>query len=242
MACTGPSRSSASSGDLGADEGFFPGLIFLRPDFAIMVICKKGNEMKMTTCRFLKGLLILMAAAMLLAGCSGAKRGGTVSVLSPDFFGFGEDLARQLMANRQDGRKSGERLILTTFVNLDDLYETSGFGRTLTEALSTSLFKQGFGVAEIRKAPGLYVKSKSGELTLTRDATLIAQKQEAQAIVAGTYSLTPTTVIVNVRMIDAGSSDVMSVGALELQRSANINYLLDEKKGAVTGPMSAYER
>jgi len=198
--------------------------------------------MKMTTRPLWKAFFLLMAAAMLVAGCAAPKRGSTVSVLSPDFFGFGDDLARQLVANRQDGRKSGERLILTTFVNLDDLYETSGFGRTLTEALSTSLFKQGFGIAEIRKAPGLYVKSKSGELTLTRDASLIAQKQEAQAIVAGTYSLTPTTVIVNVRMIDAGSSDVISVGALELQRSANINYLLAERKGAVAGPMSAYER
>ncbi len=198
--------------------------------------------MNMTTCRLVKVFFVLMTAVVLLAGCSGARRGGTVSVLSPDFFGFGDDLARQLVANRQDGRKSGERLILTTFVNLDDLYETSGFGRTLTEALSTSLFKQGFGVAEIRKAPGLFVKSDSGELTLTRDASLIAQQQEAQAIIAGTYSLTPTTVIVNVRMIDAGSSDVLSVGALELQRSANINYLLAERKGAAAGPMSAYER
>jgi TolB-like protein len=203
---------------------------------------EEGKEMNMTTCRFVKVFFVLMTVAVLLAGCSGARRGGTVSVLSPDFFGFGDDLARQLVANRQDGRKSGERLILTTFVNLDDLYATSGFGRTLTEALSTSLFKQGFGVAEIRKAPGLFVKSDSGELTLTRDASLIAQQQEAQAIIAGTYSLTPTTVIVNVRMLDAGSSDVLSVGALELQRSANINYLLAEKKGAVAGPMSAYER
>jgi TolB-like protein len=203
---------------------------------------EEGKEMKMTTRPLWKAFFILLAVAALVAGCATSKRGAAVSVLSPDFFGFGEDLARQLVANRQDGRKSGERLILTTFVNLDDLYETSGFGRTLTEALSTSLFKQGFGIAEIRKAPGLYVKSKSGELTLTRDASLIARKQEAQAIVAGTYSLTPTTVIVNVRMIDAGSSDVMSVGALELQRSANINYLLAERKGAAAGPMSAYER
>ncbi|MEW6518391.1 MAG: FlgO family outer membrane protein [Thermodesulfobacteriota bacterium] len=186
--------------------------------------------------------LMCMAVAMLAAGCAAPPRGGTLSVLSPDFSGFGEELARQLVANRQDGRKSGERLILTTLVNLDDLYETSGFGRTITEALSTSLFKQGYGVTEIRKAPGLYVKSDSGELTLTRDAALIARQQEAQAIIAGTYSLTPTTVIVNVRMLDAGSADVLSVGSLELQRSTNINYLLAGRKGAAIGPMSAYER
>ncbi|MBI5558392.1 MAG: hypothetical protein HY885_12220 [Deltaproteobacteria bacterium] len=198
--------------------------------------------MNMTTLRFCRCFILSIFCAGILAGCAVSRPGGTVSVISPDFFGFGEDLARQIINNRRDGRGSGERLILTTMVNLDDLYETSGFGRALTEALSTSLFKQGFGIAEIRKAPGLYMKDKEGELMLTRDASLIAQKQEAQAIVAGTYSLTPTTVIVNIRMIEAGSSEVMSVGALEIQRSANINYLLVEKKGIVIGPMSAYER
>ena len=126
--------------------------------------------------------------------------------------------------------------------SLDDLYKTSGFGRALAEALSTSLFKQGFRVAEVRKAPGLYVKSKSGELTLTRDASLLAQQEKVQAIVAGTYSLTPTTVIINVKLLDASTSEVMSVAALEVQRSRNINYLLMEDGGGQLGPLSAYER
>ncbi len=179
---------------------------------------------------------------LFLSGCFASRPVETVFVASPNFFGFGEDLATQLDANRRTGGGVGERLILTTFVNLDDLYETTGFGRALTEALSTSLFKKGFRLAEIRKAPGLYVKSKTGELILTRDASLIAEKERAQALVAGTYSLTPTTVIVNVRLIEAGSAEVVSVGALEIERSKNINYLLADKAGVVTGPLSAYER
>lgn len=193
--------------------------------------------------RFIQGCVLVLAVVALLSGCSSKKTGGTVSVVSPDFFGFGDDLARQLVGNRHFGQAvSGERLILTSLVNLDDLYETSGFGRTLTESLSTSLFKEGFRVAEIRKSTGLYIKSKSGELTLTRDARLVAEREQAQAIVAGTYSLTPSTVIVNVRLIDAASQEVLSVAALELQRSRNINYLLMDKSSAGVGQLSGYEK
>ncbi|MCB2182840.1 MAG: hypothetical protein KQH63_12475 [Desulfobulbaceae bacterium] len=187
-------------------------------------------------------IYILGALILLLSGCSASRHGGTLSVASPDFFGFGEELAQQLVVNRRPGVGQNERLILTTFVNLDDLYETSGFGRTLAESLSGSLFKRGYGMAEIRKGPGLYVKSKSGELTLTRDASLIAQKEQVQGIVVGTYSLTPTTVIVNARMLEAGSAEVLSVASLELERSRNINYLLLDRSGAMTGALSAYER
>ncbi len=191
------------------------------------------------------GLLFFLkwcALLVLLSSCSAPRTGGTLSVASPEFFGFAEDLADQLVENNRTGGGAGQRLILTSFVNLDDLYETSGFGRALTESLSNALFRRGFQVAEIRKSSGLYIKRKGGELVLTRDAGLIAEQEDAQALSIGTYSLTPSTVIVNVKLVATESSDVLSVGWLEIQRSRNINYLLADRSGLVTGPLSAYER
>ncbi|MBU0681368.1 MAG: hypothetical protein KKD73_08100 [Proteobacteria bacterium] len=177
-----------------------------------------------------------------LTGCLWAKPGGTVSAVTPDFFGFGDYLARQLVANRGYHGSSGERIILTSMVNLDNLYETSAFGRTMTESLSTCLFRYGFRVAEVRKAPSIFIRDKEGELLLSRDAALVAKSQQVQSIVTGTYSLTPTTVIVNVRLLDAGSQEVLSVAGMELQRSHNINYLLAGDGALVDGRLSAYER
>jgi TolB-like protein len=133
---------------------------------------------------------------------------------------------------------------MATVVDIDDLYATSRFGRTLTEALSTSLFRHGFGIVEIRKSTELLVKDKSGELMLSRDAKLLALEQEAGAILTGTYSLTPDTVIVNLKLIDAGSQDVLSVAGLEIQRSMSINHLLSNSTPGGMGDavLSAYER
>ncbi len=198
---------------------------------------KKSNG----KCLLKQSLLLALCAVFLLVGCVGPRSGGTASVATPDFFGFSEYLAEQLVANSTTAVQ-GEKVILATMVRLDDLYDTSSFGRVMTESLATSLFRHGFRVAEVRKAPSLFVKGGQGEFFLTRDVALMAQSQEVQAIVTGTYTLTPTTVIINVRLLEAASEEVLSVAGMELQRSHTINYLLTEKGQIIDAQLSVLER
>ena len=185
-----------------------------------------------------------LAVLVLVAGCAPkVHTGGTASVVTPDFFGLGEEVAQQLTHNFQHGKATGMSLMLTTVVDIDDLYDTSRFGRTLTEALATRLFRQGFGVVEVRKAGELLIKGDSGELMLSRDASLLAREHQVHGVVVGTYSLTPQTVIVNVRILDAASQDVLSVAGLEIQRSGSINHLLaSSSRGLQDSALSARER
>jgi len=169
--------------------------------------------------------------------------GGTASVVTPDFFGLGEEVAQQLARNFHHGKATGMSLMLTTMVEVDNLYATSRFGRTFTESLSTRLFRHGFGVVEIRKASEVLVKNNSGELMLSRDAKMLAKEQRVHGIVVGIYSLTPQTVILNVRILDAASQDVLSVAGVEIQRSGNINHLLAASAaGLQDAGLSARER
>lgn len=186
-------------------------------------------------------LVVVAASAMLSGGCGPQLRtGGTVSVMSPDFFGIGENLARQLDMNCRR-RLRGQQVIMTSFVPLDSLDTTSDFGLTMSEALATQLFHRGVEVVETRKAHAVIVVNNKGEFILSRRGAEIAKEQQASAIVAGTYSLTPQTVIVNVRLLSAAGDDVLSVAGIEIQRSAAINALLAQKN-AVSGPeLSAYE-
>lgn len=188
--------------------------------------------------------LVTLSLTMLLAcllGCSEAHRPQAVSGLSGDFFGLGEELARQLIANRREA-VGGERLILTTLVNLEDLRQASRFGRAMSESLATQLFQHGYGVVELRKGASVMVQVKNGEMVLSRDAARLAGQHEANAIVAGTYALTPKTVIVNVKLLDAKSQEVLSVAGLELERSSTINYLLADQVGLVDAALSGQER
>jgi len=146
-----------------------------------------------------------------------------------------------LIANRRQGG-SGERLVFTTLVNLDDLRQTSKFGRTMSESLATQLFQHGYGVVELRKASNIMVQAENGEMVLSRDAARLARQYEAHAIVAGTYSMTPKTVIINVKLLDVHSEEVLSVAGMELERTYAINYLLADQVGLVDGPLSGLER
>ncbi len=189
--------------------------------------------------KFLSLLLLL-----LLPGCFmfPGERGGTVSIKSPDFFGFGEEISRQLSHNQVKVLAGEKRLIMTTFVDIDDLGRTSRFGRVLAESLATRLFNNGFGVVEIRRGADLMIRKNSGEVMLTRNAALIAGEYEAEGVVVGTYALTPTTVIINAKMLDAGSGEVLSVAGLELQRTAQIDGLLADDWPHRQGRLSAYEK
>ncbi len=172
-------------------------------------------------------LTLLLAGVILLgSGCVWSRAGRGMNIMAPDFFGLGEELAVQLTSGLRQPLGENGRLIMSTVVDIDDLYQTTRFGRTLTEAMATRLFRHGFGVIEVRRASELMVKSQGGELILSRDARLLASKHNAVALVTGTYSLTPDTVIVNVRFIDAGGQDVLSVAGIEIQRSRAINALL----------------
>ena len=191
--------------------------------------------------KFICGLLGIFFLTT-VAGCGAVEPGKAVSVMSPDFFGIGEELAQQLIMNRRSDFGLAERLVFTTLVNLDDLHQTSKFGRAMSESLATRLFQHGYGVVELRKIESILVENKSGELVLSRETKRLAAQHEADAIVAGTYSMTPGSVIINVKVLDIGSQEVLSVGGIELQRSHTINYLLADRVGMVDSKLSGYER
>ncbi|MDF1615186.1 FlgO family outer membrane protein [Desulfurivibrio dismutans] len=179
------------------------------------------------------------------------QTGATISVISPDFFGIGEELAGQLVGNyRHSGQPGRTKLILTSLVDLDNLDNSSRFGRTVSESLATQLFRHGFAVEEVRKADSLIFRDPGGELVLSRDVGRLARAHEAHAVVAGTYSLTRQTVIVNLRLLDATSHSVLSVAGMEIQRSPAIDHLLQEgtvmgrsrHEGLQDSGLSGYER
>ncbi len=185
-------------------------------------------------------MIAALLVSILLTACAQTRTPQTLSAASPDFFGIGDNLARQLINNRRS-LNTNETLIFTTIVNLNNLDQTSKFGRALSESLATRLFQYGFHVIELRKAGAIMVKDKTGELILSRESEELGKKQKADAIVAGTYSLTPKSIIINIKLLAAGTQEVLSVAGMELNRSLNINYLLADG-GPVMDSISGDER
>lgn len=115
---------------------------------------------------------------------------------------------------------------VTTFVNIDDLYTTSTFGRMLGEQVMSELAMRGYDVIELRHSDALQFLSSAGEFALSRDVGFVRKERELGGVVVGTYTVSPVRVYLNARLIDPSSSRVLTAGSVEMDKSDEITRML----------------
>lgn len=177
-------------------------------------------------------MILLFLILLLFTGCS--KRFHSFPVYTP--FNFGEQ------ENQGVGRFKSSYLVqqidelyrgtnpgpigVATFVNVDDLYTTSTFGRVYSEQVMSELAMNGFDVIELRHSDALQFLGANGEFALSRDVSQVKRMRDLGGVVVGTYAVSPVRVYVNARMIDPSSSVVLAAGSVEMQKSKEIARLL----------------
>lgn len=124
---------------------------------------------------------------------------------------------------------------VTTFVNIDDLYASSTFGRMVGEQLMSELAMKGFDVVELRHADALQFLDTSGEFALSRDARAVRGHRNLAAVVVGTYVVSPERVYVNARLIEPSTSLILSAGSVEMSKTRELAKLL--RGGSMPGSL-----
>ncbi len=117
-------------------------------------------------------------------------------------------------------------LAVATFVNIDDLYDSSTFGRMLSEQLMSELVMKGYNVIELRKSDALQILRGEGEFNLTQDTARLKNYQELAGVIVGTYIRSPVRVYLNARILDPRSSTILSAGSVEMAMTAEIDSLM----------------
>lgn len=116
-------------------------------------------------------------------------------------------LATQMMQNKK--MHTTKPVLITSFVRLDNLKQTSEFGRVLSESLINELSNRGFNVIEFRGQVGVSI-NEQGEYFITRDVNKLKQNVENTYVVVGTYSRQYKQVMLNARVIDNVSGQIIS--------------------------------
>jgi TolB-like protein len=137
-------------------------------------------------------------------------------------------MAVNISSNMPKPQMSGMPIVITTFVDLNDLGKTSVFGRMMAEKMIDEMTKQGFHVVEFRKSQDIFVRKDGGEFILTRDASELSKVTNAMAVLAGTYIATSKSVIINARLIDIKTPRVLSTASYDIERSDEVEGLLSE--------------
>ncbi len=124
---------------------------------------------------------------------------------------------------------------VTTFVNVDDLYSSSTFGRMVGEQLMSELAMKGFDVIELRHTDALQFLDRGGEFALSRDVGMVRPERNLAGVVVGTYVASPERVYVNARLIDPSTSVVLSAGSVEMSKTPELSKLL--RGGSLPGSL-----
>lgn len=177
-------------------------------------------------------ILTCLALLFLSFGCASTpesqavvNRGKAVKELVPNRFGE-ETLARELNKNLRYPEFKKYPVIVTTFVDLNDLEKTSVFGRVMAEKLLHHMNQEGFHVVEVRRAQDLFIKKEVGEMILTRNTSELAKATKAKSVLVGTYVATTNALIINGRLVDIKTPRILSTFSYEVPITDEIESLL----------------
>ena len=149
---------------------------------------------------------LLLALFLSISGCSQLNDTHLEPVFGGDIdlVALGDEVAETL--TRQPvpplmQHQPEQPILITTLVNNDNLDDTSSFGRSFQNNIIAGFVKRGYAVKEVKLRRNLLVEERKGEFMLTRDLRELAAKQQAQAIVVGTYTLANRTMYLSVRLV-----------------------------------------
>ncbi|MEA3289080.1 MAG: FlgO family outer membrane protein [Campylobacterota bacterium] len=165
--------------------------------------------MKKTLSMFLLSLLIVVG----FSGCGEKNRAYKTWQTNPQVDDtINETIIRlsdQLLSTSRIS--SGEKIAITSFVDLHQLNKTTHFGRKLSESFFKELHVRGFSLVDARGTETIRINA-DGEFFITRDIKLLNKKViENSYVLVGTYTRFGDGVMVNARIMDNISGDIVSV-------------------------------
>ncbi len=101
-------------------------------------------------------------------------------------------------------------VIVTTLVDNNDLTDASNFGRSLQNHIAAGFVSRGFTVKEMKLRRDVLIQAGRGEFMLTRHLRELAEKQRAQAVVVGTYSMANRVMYLSARLVSPGDRTIRS--------------------------------
>ena len=117
-------------------------------------------------------------------------------------------------------------VLVATFVNLEELTESSRLGRLFSEQVGGRIAQRGYPVKELKLRDNLFMKQSQGALLLSRELRDISQSHQAQAVVVGTYTSSGKMIYLSIKLVVPEGNLVLAAHDYGLPIDANIKGLL----------------
>jgi TolB-like protein len=143
----------------------------------------------------------------------------------------GYTIADKLAENITQFIGPSDPLIVASFVDVNNLEESSGFGRIIAEQIVSRFVQRGQKVIELKlRQNSIFIREGQGEFMLSRDIHELSKTYNASAVVVGTYADGGDRLYVSARIVrptdnviisayDAGiPMDPMAMGIMLMSR------------------------
>lgn len=121
--------------------------------------------------------------------------------------------------------------VITSFVDLNNLSETSALGRLMGEHFMHQLQIRGWNVTDMRMTRDLII-NEEGEFSLSRELKRLRGSMAAANVVTGTYTPTVDGILVSVRVLDLATGQVVSTAQTRFLRDKFVSSLVDKPRSA----------
>lgn len=129
-------------------------------------------------------------------------------------------------------------ILVSTLLNVDDLYKTSSFGRIVSDQIASAFHNSGYRIIGMEMPIDLFVMEKGGSLKLSDETKEILRPYHAAVIVGGVYAAGKKNTYVSLRIVDIKTKNVISSTDFSVPMGPDAKKLLESKAVGSAGSRS----
>ena len=104
-----------------------------------------------------------------------------------------------------------ESILVASFVDIDDLTESSTLGRIVSEQIASRLSQHGFRIIEVKlRQESVFIEKGKGEFLLSREVLSLGETRGAQAVLVGTYAVSKNFIFISARVVRTEDNSVIT--------------------------------
>jgi TolB-like protein len=161
--------------------------------------------------------IAICLASILVLGCSASRSyvpppsTSEQHVLTGGLVKSGYVIADSLVSKSKVPISNNDTILVASFVNINNLQESSTLGRMLAEHVASRLSQRGYKVIDMRlRTESVFMQEGKGEFLLSRDLREVSKNHNASAVVVGTYGEALYGIYISARIINPADSTIIS--------------------------------
>jgi hypothetical protein len=147
--------------------------------------------------------------------------------------GEGSDLSSSSSCSACAEAKGGDRILVATLVDINDVNSGSMFGLQMAEFIAARLTQNGHTVIQTTLRDGSVVINSGGQFLLSRETEDLNTQYDAKAACVGTYGVTEEHVFVSLRMVCTKDNSLMGATDYVLDMDEQLRFMLETQSGSI---------